>query len=192
VGEEAAAPAEFYSWRTACLTLLDQVVPEESIHRRRMDKCAHLKMSSESVCEIVGLLEGLRDDMKRGLLEEGVLLIRAELAGDYLGQAETLLREGYHVPAAVLAGAILEDALRQLCTQNKISMTASKTRRKTIDPMNTDLAKAGVYDAAKAQEIRGWAALRNAAAHGDGSSIEPRAVERMIAGVRAFAGDYLR
>jgi hypothetical protein len=149
-------------------------------------------MSSESACEIVGLLEGLRDALKRGLLEEGALLIRAELAGDYVGQAEVLLKEGYDVPAAVLAGAVLEDALRQLCTRNRISVVGPKTKRKTIDPMNTDLAKAGVYGSAKAQEIRGWAALRNDAAHGRGSDTDPKAVQRMIAGVQAFVGDYLR
>jgi len=49
-----------------------------------------------------------------------------------------------------------------------------------------------VFNTAKAQEIKGWAALRNNAAHGDGDKNDPGAVERMIEGVRSFVGDYLR
>ncbi|NIA15063.1 MAG: DUF4145 domain-containing protein, partial [Nitrospiraceae bacterium] len=127
-----------------------------------------------------------------GLFDDVRLMVRAEIAGDYMAQAELLHGEGYHVPAAVLAGAVLEDALRKLCEREEIPIETDKGKRKTINPMNTDLAKKNVYNAAKAQEILAWAALRNNAAHGDGDKVEPAAVGRMIDGVRAFVADYLR
>jgi hypothetical protein len=52
--------------------------------------------------------------------------------------------------AAVIAGTVLETALRQLC----------------LDRMNADLAKAGVYNSLMQKRITALAAIRNRAAHG--------------------------
>jgi hypothetical protein len=54
-------------------------------------------------------LEALREDLEKGFLDELVLRVEAEVAANYMSQAEDLLGEGVpgkfdHVPAAVLAG----------------------------------------------------------------------------------------
>ena len=66
------------------------------------------------------MLEAFRDDFEQGFLDDILLKVEAEVAADYMGQAESLLKEGQpgkfdHVPAAVLAGAVLEKALKTLC-----------------------------------------------------------------------------
>src|SRR4029077_3623059 len=72
----------------------------------------------------ISTLRAIRDDFKKGFLGELATEIEAEIASDYMGQAEGLLQEGQpgkydHVPAAVLAGAVLEKALRTLCNKQQ-------------------------------------------------------------------------
>jgi hypothetical protein len=180
-------------WKTRCATLLDLILPHTSPHRRIAKSFAGSTFPSiPYVQDGLNQIRAIKADYDCGLLVDPELLIRAELAADYLQQATYLLESRYHVPAAVLGGAVLEDALRKLCIEHGIPTETDKGKRRTIDPMSTDLAKAGAYNVAKAAEIRGWAALRNDAAHGEGHRIDTSAVERMIAGVRSFIGDYLK
>jgi len=140
---------------------------------------------------LVGRLTAIRDDFRDGFLDDPACFIRAEVAGDYLSQAETLWEQGYYVPAAVLAGAVLEDTLRKLCEDRETPLETDKGGRKTIDPLNTDLAKCDIYSSVKAQEIRGWAAVRNAAAHGRIGDVDPDAVKRMLEGIHSFVREHL-
>ncbi|HKM58502.1 MAG TPA: hypothetical protein VJX28_07125 [Chthoniobacterales bacterium] len=55
--------------------------------------------------------------------------MEAEVAADYMGQAEGLLKEGQpgkfdHVSAAVLAGAALEKTLRTFCNEQPPPVSA--------------------------------------------------------------------
>jgi len=182
--------ARFYEWQVKWSTLLGQIVPPTH------PKAADIKQMSDytpsALGDMLAVLRGIRDDYVNGFLDDLPLLVHAEIAGDYLAQAETLLSEGYHVPAAVLAGAVLEDALRKLCEEKGIPITKPSGERKGINAMNDDLAKASVYNKAKAHEIRAWADIRNDCAHGDGDKVKPEDVDRMIKGVRAFVADYVR
>ena len=68
----------------------------------------------------ISTLRAIKDDFDTGYLDNLLLQIEAEMAADYMGQAEELLKEGSsgrydHVPAAVLAGAVLEKGLRKIC-----------------------------------------------------------------------------
>jgi hypothetical protein len=49
-----------------------------------------------------------------------------------------LQRTDYYVAAAVIAGTVLETALRDLCQRNQEGLG-------TLDRMNAELAKKGVY-----------------------------------------------
>lgn len=73
-----------------------------------------------------------------------------------MGQAEQLLGEGVagqydQVPAAVLAGAVLKDALRRLCQRQAPSIDTLKPNgdKKTLDPLIADLQKANLFNKAK-------------------------------------------
>ena len=89
-------------------------------------------------------------------------------------QAEALLGEGIegqydHVPAAVLCGAILEDALRRLCQKQTPPIATAKPdgRKKTMEPQKLiqDLRKAEAFNKLVANQLRSWAKIRNYAAH---------------------------
>ena len=145
---------------------------------------------------IFGYLKGLKIDYESGMLDGLYKVIETNITYDYMSQAEQLL-EGYnhqydHVPAAVLAGAVLEDALRRLCQrQNPPIDTETNGKPKTLDPLITDLQTNKVINKAKAAQLRSWAQIRNAAAHGRFEEFNRSQVDEMIPSIKNFLADYL-
>jgi hypothetical protein len=182
----------FHEWQSKWATLLGQMVPPTHPKSNDIKQLSSSGVSKSILEEMLAILRAVKSDYESGFLDDLPALIRAEVAGDYMAQAEMLLAEGYHVPAAVLSGVVLEDALRKLCNQHDIPIVDAKGARKTINPMNMDLYKKNLYNAAKMQEIQAWAGYRNDCAHGDGDKVKPEDVGRMIQGVRAFVADYLK
>jgi len=188
---ESISAARFHEWQANWATLLGQIVPQT---HPKSDDIKQLSSSGVRQFEkMLAILRAVKSDYESGFLNDLPVLIRAEVSGNYMAQAEALLAESYHVPAAVLAGAVLEDALRKLCDEKGIATTKPSGERRGINAMNDDLATRGqVYNAAKAHEIRAWADIRNDCAHGDAAKVKPEDVRRMIQGLRAFVPDYLR
>jgi len=194
-GYVAVDEVAFEAWKQKCIDLLSQVISRghPSFHLIRSLQGRYWPSASQQQLNVmVGRIGAVRDGLESGFFDDLSAVVRAEIAGDYMAQAEVLMAEEYHVPAAVLAGAVLEDALRKLCDEKSIATSKPNGERKTVNPMNDDLAKAKVYNTAQAHEIRAWASIRNDCAHGDGGKVKPEDVGRMIQGVRAFVADYLR
>jgi hypothetical protein len=147
----------------------------------------------------LGILEAFRDDFNQGFLDDLLLKVEAEVAADYMGQAEGLLKEGQpgkfdHVPAAVLAGAVLEKALRTLCNEHQppVSIVNAKGEPTTLNSLIDELKKAEAFNELKAKQLRSWADIRNAAAHGHFSDFSKADVAQMISGMNNFLADYLK
>ena len=134
----------------------------------------------------LGILRADKDDYENGYLFDTKTLIEAEVFDEFLEQAEELFKKGYYQPAAVIAGCVLEDGLRKLCVRNSITLPA----KATIDPMNVELSKAGIYTKLVQKKITALADLRNKAAHGEWSEFTKKDVEDMIRDVRRFMEVY--
>jgi hypothetical protein len=148
--------------------------------------------------KIAGLLKGLADDYASGFLEPVIRRAEAEIAADYLGQAEELLAEGQrgkfdHVPAAVLLGATLERSFRELCGRQAPPLPVVKANGEKLmmNALIDELKKADVFNELKAKQLRAWADVRNAAAHGEFEKFKRGDVEAMQQGVANFLADYL-
>ncbi|HWQ90493.1 MAG TPA: DUF4145 domain-containing protein [Clostridia bacterium] len=197
-GYKQPNPDKFVEWRTKATTLLALVIPRNHIHWKTVEETADLKCSQELLQSAVSVMRGCKDDLEKGFLDGLAGAIEAEIACDYMGQAEQLLAEGHggklaHVPAAVLAGAVLEKGLRTLCAQQQppIAVKDSKGNPKTMCPLIDDLKKAGAFNEAKAKQLRAWADIRNLAAHGEFAQFKRSDVEGMVAGISNFLADYL-
>lgn len=147
---------------------------------------------------VLGYIVGFKNDYEAGILTNLTQLIEANIASDYLGQAEQLLGEGQpgsfdHVPAAVLLGAILEDALRRLCARQTplIDVNKPNGEAKTLGPLIDDLRKADVYNNLMADQLRTWSKIRNAAAHGKFDEFTRAQVDMFLPGLRDFLTRYL-
>ena len=185
-------------WKTNCVTLLRPFVASSAHAKGQVDIIDETSGKRPAVEYCLGILEAFRDDFERGFLDDLLLKIEAEVAGNYLGQAEVLLIEGQlgrydHVPAAVLTGAVLEKSLRTLCNQQQppVPTTTPKGEPKTMNPLIDDLKKAGLFNELKAKQLRSWADIRNKAAHGEFDQFTKADVEQMMAGVQNFLADYL-
>lgn len=168
-------------WNTSCLNLLNRVFGSDSVHFQEFSDA--LKMPTAGyIYGALGVFKAAKDDYENGYLFDVRQLIEAEVFDDFLEQAVHLFSAGYHQPAAVIAGSVLEDGLRKLCQKNGITLPD----RPKLDQMNADLAKAGVYNKLVQKRITTFADLRNKAAHGQWDQFTKEDVREMIDGVRRF------
>ena len=183
----------FSTARTSTLNLLDLIGKKEFTERIN-----NLVATASHIYELRGILLSFKDDINSGLLTSINTIIEANISGDYLAQAEQLLLEGKtgnydHVPSAVLTGAILEDALRRLCQRQTPPIDVMKPNRKLkmLNALIDDLRNAGLYNELKAKQLRAWADIRNAAAHGKFGDFNRKDTEEMLKGVQNFLADYM-
>jgi hypothetical protein len=107
-------------------------------------------------------------------------------SGDFLDEAENYIHAGRHQSAAMLAGDALELTLRKLCAANSVYVSA----KTTIDVMNSELVRKGVYNDEVEQRLSAAASLSEQATCGLWSEFTRDDVERMLAEVRAFTAEH--
>jgi hypothetical protein len=161
----------FVVWRTRCVSLLTQAVGGSAAHA---DVPHGFKGLSNAKSELelgIATLKALRADLAEGYLDDVADQVEAMIAADYLQQAESLLEIGArgvaeHVPAAVLAGAVLERALRARCANVSppIPTVGSDGQPFTMNRLVDELKKAAVIDELRAKQLRWYADIRNKAA----------------------------
>jgi hypothetical protein len=181
----------YVGFRTRAMNLVRRVCGDQSDHYQELARLAQDKSSATNgyfLPHCIAIVEAAQHDFEKGLLFDLRAMIAAELLGDFIDQAVFLASEGYHVAAASLAGAVLEDTLRKLCQAHKLPVPA-KTK---IDALNADLARAGVYDKLIQKRITALADIRNNADHGHFKKFTADDVDDMIKWVRRFAADYLQ
>jgi hypothetical protein len=144
------------------------------------------------LCEICGALKGLRHALDAGLLQDLSRLLQADIFADFLEMAEHLLSEGYKDASAVLIGGVLEDTLRKLNASNDLPLLTTGGKPLTIEPLNVNLAKAGIYSPLVKKQVTSWADLRNNAAHGDYGKYTADEVKQMLLFVQQFCADFLQ
>jgi hypothetical protein len=182
---EKVSPELATEWGMRCLNVIRRVFGADSDYYQ-----AFKEQSSGFGCfdnysyvvQGLSILKAAKDDYEKGYLFDTRTLIQAEVFDDFLDQATHLLENGYYGPAAVVAGAVLEDGLRKLCQQNNAVVPA----RATIEPMNVALAKTGLYGIVLQQKISALAAIRNKAAHGKWNEFNANDVKQMIDQMRIF------
>ncbi len=188
----------FIEWRTNCISILDQVIPRACAHRDTFEALKKLRNSKDELEYLISFLKSIQDDFENGFLDNLAIEIEAEVSADYMSQAELLLGEGRagnfdHIPAAVLAGAVLEKSLRTLCaklvppepTVNDIGKCLQ------LNALTDALKKRKVFNELVAKELRSWADIRNHAAHGQFDQFDKQQVGRMISGIKTFLAQHL-
>jgi hypothetical protein len=179
---------EYLFVRTRASNLVGRVCGEKSDHYRELEGIAGEGLANPyRLPNIVGILRAAQADFASGLLFNLRALIEAEILDDFLSQAEALFSGGYHVAAASLAGAVLEDTLRKISDAAKIA----RPENTKIDSLNVELAKAGIYDKLSQKQITAYADIRNNADHGHFDKVRGADVAEMIKWVQRFASEHL-
>ncbi len=195
----------FITWKTKYISLFDQIITGNSAHQSLIKELNTPEPANKIdsvyrgiLVRCISYLKAIKSDLQNGFLQDLALEIEAEIAADYMGQSEQLLGEGQsgkydHIPAAVLAGAVLEKTLRTLCSKQEppIITVNSRGSKITLNPLIDELKKAGLFNELKAKQLRAWADIRNAAAHGEFDNFNRNDVEGMIQGVNNFLSTYI-
>jgi hypothetical protein len=173
-------------WKILCLNLLRRVFGIDSVHYQKFESVSVDIVYFDNVKSALGILKAAKNDYENGYLFDTRALIEAEIFSDILEQSEELLKKGHYQVSAVVAGCVLEDGLRKLCNKNNITFP----KKPTIEPMNVELAKMGIYNQFIKDKISSIGKLRNHAAHGEWNEFNNKDVEDMINDVRRFMEDY--
>lgn len=191
--------SNYVMWRTQVINLLDRVLPTKSSLRKRVGEFLNFRNTASSANEILFTLSAAENDFKSDMFDDLEKRIEAVASVNYMEQAEDLIKESTdtsrsYVPAAVLAGAVLEKNLRTLCVKNvpPISVTKPGGKKKTLNPLIDDLKAANVFNEIYAKQLRTWADIRNAAAHGRFEEFTKDQVASMIKGINQFLLDYMQ
>ena len=174
------------NWKAKAKNLLVSACGEDSQHFKLFEESESSSYSSnlDNLRRMIAVFEAAREDFEGGYLASVHDLVRADVFGSELEQATELLKSNYAVAAAVIAGVVLETAIRELCTRNQIPHAK-------LDKMNADLAKAGVYNAIVQKRVTHLAAIRNSAAHGNTEEFKTHDVRAMIDEVEQFLAAHL-
>ncbi|MBN1517370.1 hypothetical protein JXA32_12475 [Candidatus Sumerlaeota bacterium] len=171
-------------FKTAALSFIERVYGSTHPHFNEFQK--GVKSHRLEHAEIgIAILESIRDEIQGDWLFTIKGLITAEVFADFIEMANYLLESKYKDPAAVVAGSVLEEHLRQLCQAHGIDVELGGKPKKA-DRLNSDLAKANIYLSSDQKFITAWLGLRNNAAHGKYDKYNEAQVKSLIDGVTEF------
>lgn len=198
-GENYVDRGAYIEWRTKVVTLLSQFITPKTPAAKNLEAYAQKTNMEECAKDILSVLVATFDDFKSDMFDNIQRRAEAAVTVDYLKQAEQLLKDKdgaqhTHIAAAVLAGGALEKCLRTICTTcvPPISVVKPGGKPKTMSPLIDDLVKAQVFNEIMAKQLRAWADIRNAAAHGRYSEFTRQQVELMLAGIGSFLADHMK
>jgi hypothetical protein len=176
----------FSEWQTQSLTFLVNLLGQGHVYvesfRDKVEK-GHTGMVKAGR----GILSAVREDVAGGYLARLKALVAAEVFSEFVEMSQHLLDAGYKDPAASLAGAVLENGLRQIAAERGIKVGS----RDDLSALNSKLAQASVYNRLTQKKLQVWTDLRNQADHGHFDEYAESDVRAMLLGVTDFLGTYL-
>lgn len=187
--------ALYSGFRSQALTFLEQCFGRECEYYRSFAATLPInRYTTGHVHRGKAILGAVREDVENDHLRSFRELVNAEIFTDFIEMAEYLVSENYKDAAAVIAGSVLEEHIRQLAGKNGIdvSTTDKKGNRtaKKASTLNAELGRCGIYNKAKEKQITAWQAIRNDAAHGNYDQYTRDDVKSLIEGVVGFLANY--
>lgn len=181
---------------TMCISCCERLVGSSSVYFEQM-RAAQAPNRPGGFGPLLSVLRALRHDIDAGYLDTLTESVRAEYSGDMLSYADTLLaekRDGPVTAAAVLAGGVLEEHVRNLCAKQGISTERPNNRgdseRLKVSAMTAELKRAGIYGNVDDGNVLTWYRIRSHAAHAEYDKYTADDVRLMIAGLRSFIVKY--
>lgn len=177
----------FLAWCLKAQNLLEKACGANSQHLKTFTEAAAPRsLTSNGVLfkRSRAIFGAAKEDYEGGYLTGIEELVRAEVFDDELEQATELLSANYVAAAAVVAGVVLETALRAMCAKHSIA--AGKLER-----MNADLVKAGAFTVLVQKQVTAMAHVRNKAAHGETSEYSEADVKNLLPSVRDFVAAHV-
>lgn len=174
-------------WRVKVRNLIANACGEGSQHFKAFAEAEEPSIYTTNVYTLTrvrAVFLAAKEDYEGGYVATVRNLVHAEVFDSELEQATELLAAGYLAPAAVVAGVVLETALRNLCTTHGLALGK-------LERMNADLTKVGVYNVLVQKRVTALAAIRNSAAHGNTAEFNQEDVRAMLPEVQRLVSQFL-
>ena len=182
--------AKWDSWRVSAQTIVALLAGEQSEYHKRFSERGTWVFDNRhrlfAPTAALLILQRVREDYSKGYLRDLQELAAAEVFTDLLDMAEHLHANGYHLPTASIAGAVLEDSLRRL----HIKHVGPWQGESSISKLNDGLKKAEIYGQIVWRQVQVWGDIRNDADHGDFAEVKAEQVKQMVSGIRDFISRY--
>lgn len=172
----------YLEWKVKAKNLIVKVCGESSEHYKEFiagEEPRSWETNLDQFKRTKSVFLAAKEDFEGGYLTSVKKLVQSEVFESELEQAEELLKSGYYLAAAIIAGVVLETGLRELCSRAELD-------HGKLDKMNSDLAKHGAYNKLQQKRITALADIRNSAAHGKHDEFTKEDVVLMIRDIEQF------
>ena len=153
---------DFVGWRTQALNFLTNLLGPEALYTQQFSVQTPTGRSWHSVQNGVSILGTVLEDIQQDGLQSYRQLIEADLLGGLMGQAEYLLKNGYLVAAAAVAGAALQQGLEELVKRHHLKLK----NREDLNSLGDKLFQSEILNGIERKQLSLIAGVRNSADHG--------------------------
>ena len=181
-GDQSNVETGPYSeWRAQSLAFLSGLLGKEHPYIIALAETATDTWKSSTQGGI-GILTAVREDAQDGMLVDVHTQITGAVFADFMEMAQHLYEEGFLIPAASLAGAVLEDGLRRLAAANGVTVRS----KDDAGSLNQRLAEANVYERLEQKRVQTAIDVRNRADHGEFDKVEDADVRHQMLTIETF------
>jgi hypothetical protein len=179
---------KFHDFRITALSYLGRVFGEISTYYEsfRTEVTHHTASRSRRG---IGILTAAKRELQGDWLETTSGAIARDILIDMLRLARIQFDQGHHYAAAVIAGAILEKQLRNLCLARGVAIH-NEIQGKAVTKKGLQLTgeayKKKLYDRQDNKAVISWLELCDAAAKGTAEAIDSGQVKNMLNEMQAF------
>lgn len=182
---------EYQAWFSRSANLLRTVAPAGSHYPEQFQALlTHENMKhgivSVAVQQAHGVLIAAQKDWSDGLLRRIEYLLAAATFDDFLSHAEVYHKGGKKTESAVLASAVLEDAIKKIAAKNGLDPDGQ-----SLEQLIDELVRIQVLNSVKGKKVKSWAGVRNHALHAEWDKFDIKDAGMLIAGVRELLETYL-
>lgn len=179
------------SWFSSAANAIHQVAPPGSFYEAELNRLVSNEQLTggfprSTMEKMLGLLQSTQLEAQAGLLVRLEDQVVAVAFDDFLDHAAQYHKSGKVKEAAVLASAVLEDAVKRIAVKSNIDPSG-----KSLDPLIDELAKQNVFGAVKAKRLKSFSAVRNHAVHAEWDKLDIKDVGAQISGLRELLDEHL-
>ncbi|MGF1807518.1 hypothetical protein L4C31_19945 [Aliivibrio sifiae] len=171
---------------TSSLHFIETMFGKESIFYKRFDSRFD-GIAEKPIRLKIALLESMKVELEEIWYWTAQGIANAEVFNCMLEESEHLLENGFKVPAAVLAGCVLETHIRKLCEKNGIDVIETKPNGDVVTKkaarLAQELTQKDVFNKNDSKEITNYLGIRNSAAHGHVDQFKDEQVKIMQLGI---------
>lgn len=173
----------FNKWKSNCNVLINLLGDLANPWKETFEN--NMANTLTNATSMLGALKSMSEIIDKGYLIKFEDLVFAEAFSNLIDQSEYLFNESYFLAAGVIARAVLEEKLRTLCENLKLTFSKAKP---TLSDFNGELYKSKQYDKIEFKNIDLLISIGNNAAHNQ--PITQADIKKLIDGVKNILSKY--